>query len=169
VGGPEFWIEPDRAAPNRFTVHGDKPLRWIRQTDFDNDEAVGYLADRLARLGGERELADLGAEPGAAVTIGDVTFDWVPTGADLPAEFVPRVRGTDARLEQLERGSRPGAGERLAARRARRRRPGDESGAASGDRDPRDVDLRNPDLPDRGLEDHDPGGRASGDRDLGQD
>jgi len=31
-------------------VRGTKPERWVRQTDFSNDEAVGYLADRLARL-----------------------------------------------------------------------------------------------------------------------
>ena len=29
----------------------------MRQTDFTNDEAVGYLADRLARLGVEEALA----------------------------------------------------------------------------------------------------------------
>ena len=49
------------------------------QTDFTNDEAVGYLADRLARLGVEDALARLGARAGAEVTIGDVTFDWEPT------------------------------------------------------------------------------------------
>ena len=36
-----------------FVVRGDKPERWVRQTDFDNDEAVGYLVDRLNRLGVE--------------------------------------------------------------------------------------------------------------------
>ncbi|HEY7007923.1 MAG TPA: GTPase ObgE, partial [Jatrophihabitantaceae bacterium] len=59
-----------------FVVRGEKPERWVRQTNFDNDEAVGYLADRLARLGVEDRLAKLGAQPGAAVTIGDVTFDF---------------------------------------------------------------------------------------------
>ena len=49
------------------------------QTDFHNEEAVGYLADRLARLGVEKALAEAGAEPGDAVTIGDVSFDWQPT------------------------------------------------------------------------------------------
>ena len=39
-----------------FVVRGARPERWIRQTDFTNDEAVGYLADRLARLGVEDEL-----------------------------------------------------------------------------------------------------------------
>src|SRR4051794_28919646 len=39
-----------------FVVRGVKPERWVRQTDFTNDEAVGYLADRLNRLGVEEEL-----------------------------------------------------------------------------------------------------------------
>jgi GTPase len=70
-----FTIEPDRELPGGFIVRGARPERWIRQTSFDNDEAVGYLADRLARLGVEEALAAAGARPGAPVTIGDVTFD----------------------------------------------------------------------------------------------
>ena len=81
-----------------------------------NDEAVGYLGDRLARLGVEDELLRLGAKPGCAVTIGDMTFDWepqTPAGVDV----TPTGRGTDARLE---RNDRVGADERKAARRQRR-------------------------------------------------
>ena len=48
-----------------FIVRGPRPERWVDQTDFDNDEAVGYLGDRLARLGVEDELLRLGAKPGA--------------------------------------------------------------------------------------------------------
>ncbi|HET6816175.1 MAG TPA: GTPase ObgE, partial [Mycobacteriales bacterium] len=77
VKDPGFSVE--QTGPQSFTVHGDRPRRWVVQTEFRNDEAVGYLADRLARLGVEDALADLGAEAGAEVTIGDVTFDWVPT------------------------------------------------------------------------------------------
>ncbi len=65
-----------------FLIRGEKPRRWVLQTDFSNDEAVGYLADRLARLGVEEALAEAGAEPGAEVLIGDpddaVVFDWDP-------------------------------------------------------------------------------------------
>jgi GTP-binding protein len=68
-----------------FFIQGEKPRRWVRQTDFSNDEAVGYLADRLARLGVEKALAEAGAEPGAEVLIGDpddaVVFDWEPAEA----------------------------------------------------------------------------------------
>lgn len=82
-----------------FRVRGQRPERWIRQTDFSNDEAVGYLADRLARLGVEEELIAAGATPGCAVMIGPednaVVFDWFPAvGA---ANQGPR--GSDSRLE----------------------------------------------------------------------
>jgi GTP-binding protein len=83
-----------------FVVRGSKPERWVQQTDFSNDEAVGYLADRLARLGVEQALADAGAEPGCAVTIGDVSFDWQPT---LAEQFASGMRGQDARFENDQR------------------------------------------------------------------
>ena len=93
----------------------------MRQTDFTNDEAVGYLADRLNRLGVEEQLAKAGAREGDAVTIGDVTFDWAPTlpAGTLTAEESAGLggRGTDNRLETTDR---VGAAERLAAKRARR-------------------------------------------------
>ena len=53
-----FTVVPDPAEPGAFVVHGAKPERWVQQTNFDNDEAVGYLADRLARLG-----VETGAQP----------------------------------------------------------------------------------------------------------
>ncbi|TDD45131.1 GTPase ObgE [Nonomuraea terrae] len=89
-----------RVNDNMFQITGEKPERWIRQTDFSNDEAVGYLADRLERLGVEQELAKAGAGPGAEVVIGPMeggyVFDWQPT---LHAESVRQgPRGTDNRL-----------------------------------------------------------------------
>ncbi|MFI2665548.1 GTPase ObgE [Micromonospora carbonacea] len=121
--------EPDGS----FTVRGDRPERWVRQTNFDNDEAVGYLADRLARLGVEDKLAKAGANPGDLVRIGEREFDWQPT-LYAGVDFVPGNRGTDVRLE--EKSSRPSAAERLAARKARRVRPADELGADVSDDEP---------------------------------
>jgi len=115
-----FAVQPDPQQPGGFVVTGARPERWIGQTNFDNDEAVGYLADRLARLGVEEELLRLGAQPGCAVTIGEVTFDWEP---QTPAgqQVALSGRGTDARLERSER---VGAAERKAARRQRREHGG---------------------------------------------
>jgi GTP-binding protein len=99
-----------------YVVRGEKPERWIVQTDFGNDEAVGYLGDRLARLGVEKALADMGATAGCEVQIGDVAFDWQPT---LLEEFASGMRGQDARLEDT---SRVGASERRWAKDLRRAR-----------------------------------------------
>ncbi|MEU1727876.1 GTPase ObgE [Nonomuraea sp. NPDC005692] len=90
-----------RVNENLFQVTGEKPERWIRQTDFSNDEAVGYLADRLERLGVETELVKAGAKAGAEVVIGPMeggyVFDWQPT---LSAESVRQgPRGSDNRLD----------------------------------------------------------------------
>jgi GTP-binding protein len=107
--------DPDR--PQGFIVRGARPLRWVRQTNFDNAEAVGYLADRLARLGVEDALARAGARAGCPVTIGDVTFDWEPATPAGAAAVRLSGRGTDWRLDRDERTS---AAQRKAARRARR-------------------------------------------------
>ncbi|WP_030835602.1 GTPase ObgE [Streptomyces hygroscopicus] len=84
-----------------YRVLGEKPERWVRQTDFANDEAVGYLADRLARLGVEEELVKAGARSGDEVVIGPeddaVVFDWEPSIA-TGAEMLGR-RGEDHRFD----------------------------------------------------------------------
>ena len=86
----------------RFRVRGAKPERWVRQTDFSNDEAVGYLGDRLARLGVEEALLAAGAAPGDEVLIGPednaVVFEWEPSIA-AGAELLHGPRGSDARLD----------------------------------------------------------------------
>jgi GTPase len=101
-------------------VRGDKPERWVRQTDFSNDEAVGFLADRLNRLGVEKRLVELGAGEGDTVLIGHpdnaVVFDFKPS-IESGAESLGR-RGEDQRFDE----ARPAA---------RRRREIDE---AMGDR-----------------------------------
>ncbi|MGN9804602.1 GTPase ObgE [Micromonospora sp. L32] len=125
-----------------FTVRGVRPERWVRQTNFDNDEAIGFLADRLARLGVEEKLAKVGAKPGDLVRIGEREFDWQPT-LYAGVDFVPGNRGTDVRLE--EKSTRASAAERLAARKARRQRPADELEAGGLDADLSD-DLDDDDL-----------------------
>ena len=94
-----------------WRVRGTKPERWVRQTDFSNDEAVGFLADRLNRLGVESRLVEMGAVEGDTVLIGDpdnaVVFDFKP-GVDAGAENLAR-RGEDHRFSE----------ERPAARRRR--------------------------------------------------
>jgi GTPase len=116
-----FTVERDPEDEEGFIVRGVRPERWVRQTDFTNDEAVGFLADRLNRLGVEIELAKAGAREGDAVTVGGVTFDWVPTlpAGTLTVEEAAGLggRGTDARIDAPHRIR---ADERMAAKKARR-------------------------------------------------
>jgi GTP-binding protein len=90
-----------------FTVIGKRVERWVRQTNFSNSEAVGYLADRLAQAGVEKELFKAGAVSGSEVRIGNdenaVIFDWEPTieaGAEMLSKNLQR-RGEDARLDNV--------------------------------------------------------------------
>jgi GTP-binding protein len=113
-----FTIEQD--AEGVYVIRGIQVERWIRQTNFDNDEAIGYLSDRLDRLGVEAALAKKGAKAGDPVRIADREFDWQPNAG----EYVSGPRGTDARLEDdLNRAT---AAQRLAARKSRRIRSDDE-------------------------------------------
>lgn len=110
--------EPDQTL---YRVRGAKPERWVRQTDFTNDEAVGYLADRLARLGVEEALFEAGAVAGSTVLIGSprdaVVFDWEPTLVG-GAELLTGPRGSDLRLEESHRPTRGAKRQQHAERRA---------------------------------------------------
>ncbi len=104
-----FEIETDfSGAEVLYRVVGERPTRWVRQTDFTNGEAIGYLADRLNRLGVEEALLKAGAVAGSTVLIGPaddaVVFDWEPSmssGAELLGQ-----RGTDVRLDESDRPTR---------------------------------------------------------------
>lgn len=105
AGGPKFTIKRQGDGMGGFVwrVRGDKPEHWVKQTDFSNAEAVGYLADRFNRLGIEDELLAMGAQPGDAVAIGagehPVVFDFAPQ-IDTGAELLSR-RGEDSRLDEV--------------------------------------------------------------------
>ncbi|WP_438855511.1 GTPase ObgE [Agromyces sp. M3QZ16-3] len=105
----EFVVKPEGGSYGTiYRVLGTKPERWVAQTDFQNDEAVGYLADRLARLGVEDELVRAGAVAGSTVVIGPgagVVFDWEPTLTST-AELMSSPRGTDDRLDERRRATR---------------------------------------------------------------
>jgi GTP-binding protein len=129
-GAPDFTIEPMADQPERaWRVLGEKPERWVRQTDFANEEAVGFLADRLNRLGVEDRLLALGAAEGDTVVIGPeedpVVFDFRPTvdaGAAVLREeraSVERRRAIDAAYDERAEGE---ARADVARREDRRRR-----------------------------------------------
>ena len=105
-----------RRTAEGWRVRGEKPERWVRQTDFSNDEAVGFLADRLNRLGVEQRLLELGAEEGDTVLIGPeddaVVFDFKPL-LEAGVTVLGR-RGEDVRFDEM----RPAARRRRAIQEA---------------------------------------------------
>ena len=106
VNEKEFVVKVEGGSfGNVYRVIGAKPERWVAQTDFTNEEAVGFLADRLAKLGVEDDLFKAGAIPGSTVMIGaggGVVFDWEPTLSST-AELITSPRGTDSRLDDNQR------------------------------------------------------------------
>ena len=127
AGADEFTIARENEL---WRVRGVKPERWVRQTDFGNPEAVGYLADRLNRIGIEDKLLELGARSGDGVAIGGadaVVFDFAPQ-VDIGAEILSR-RGEDQRFAE----ERPAAVRRRAKDRAYHEAKADESDELTDD------------------------------------
>ena len=138
--------ETPATAPARIVIRpaatsGPREDFTIKQTDFSNDEAVGFLADRLNRLGVEAKLVEMGAVVGDPVLIGHpdnaVVFDFKP-GLDAGAEVLGR-RGEDDRFVE----SRPAA---------RRRRAIDEAMPERGELETRADVARRLDRPDEAVE-----------------
>ncbi|MCM3924741.1 GTPase ObgE [Frankia sp. AiPs1] len=149
VNEPDFTVTSNG---DGYLISGAKPQRWVRQTDFTNDEAIGFLADRLARLGVEKELARLGATAGVEVTIGDVTFDWEPTlsGGGLGDGLLGGAAvGGDAAVDLLG-ADEQGAGDQAVAAGERNprvpttvpQRPAGRGTAAAASMGPRGSDDR---------------------------
>lgn len=107
-----------------YRIVGPKPERWVAQTDFSNQDAVGYLGERLQKIGIEDELYKKGAKRGSTVIIGEqngVVFDWDPL-VDSVAELVSDERRTNQERRQeyydmMDQRSR-GRAEREAVREA---------------------------------------------------
>ena len=94
-----------------FRLVGQKPERWVAQTEFGNAEAVGYLAERLHKLGVEDQLTKLGARSGSTVIVGSgdgVVFDWDPMISSLAEmadarEVAERIDPNDRRTNKQRR------------------------------------------------------------------
>lgn len=91
-------VDVERTADG-YRVVGDRVARWVAMTDLDNEEAVAYLQQRLARAGVERALIAAGAREGDTVEVGGVAFEFSPELADLPPE---ERAALEAELDALE-------------------------------------------------------------------
>ncbi|MBI2433643.1 MAG: GTPase ObgE [Candidatus Hydrogenedentes bacterium] len=72
---PPYTIHP---APGGFRVEGDRVLRAVRMTDFDNPDAVRHLHRTLEKIGLFKALKRVGAKPGQSIHIGDTELEYNP-------------------------------------------------------------------------------------------
>lgn len=62
----------------RYVVRGSRIERMVNMTDWNNDEALSYLAGRLRHEGVEDAIARAGAMPGDEVEIAGRVFEFMP-------------------------------------------------------------------------------------------
>jgi len=109
VDVPDFIVTKEHTSDGpRYRILGDKPQKFVQQTDFGNEEAIGYLSDRLDALGIDDALFTAGAIPGDTVVVGPgqtMEFDWEPT-AYGPDDIQRAPRGQDERLADRRRPTR---------------------------------------------------------------
>jgi GTP-binding protein len=75
----EYTFEPPYSVKRTgagFRVEGKTVLRILQMTDFDNDEAVRHMQDRLERMGVFKALKRMGAREGQSIHIGDVELEY---------------------------------------------------------------------------------------------
>ena len=79
-GRPRFTVSREGIG---WRVKGQHIERLLLETDLDDEIQLATFQKRLVRDGIERRLAELGANPGDEVAIGDRVFEYIP---DEPAE-----------------------------------------------------------------------------------
>lgn len=109
VDTPDFRVLKEGTSDGpRYRILGEKPEKFVAQTDFGNEEAIGYLSDRLDALAIDDALFAAGAIPGDLVVVGpgaQMEFDWEPTLAGS-GETQRAPRGQDERLADRRRATR---------------------------------------------------------------
>ena len=64
--------------PEGFEVEGRRPVQAVQMTDFENEQAVEHLQNRLRKMGVFKALKRMGARPGQTIRIGGVDLDYQP-------------------------------------------------------------------------------------------
>jgi len=59
-----------------FRISGAALERLVAKTDLDNEEAVAYLQEVIARAGVDEALRRAGAVPGDTVLVGETTLEF---------------------------------------------------------------------------------------------
>lgn len=75
---PEEGIDVVREDEDFWILTGPLMDRLLAIHDLDDEEALRHLDNRLRALGAYQKLADLGAQEGHTVRVGDHLFDYIP-------------------------------------------------------------------------------------------
>ena len=86
-GRPRFTVTREGRG---WRVKGQNVERLLLETDLDDEIQLAKFQKRLVREGIERKLAELGANPGDEVAIGDRVFEFIP---DAPAQAQGAIDG----------------------------------------------------------------------------
>jgi GTP-binding protein len=66
----------ERGADGEFVITGERVERLATMTDFDSDEGLARFERALGKMGVEKRLVELGAQPGDTVRIGTYEFTY---------------------------------------------------------------------------------------------
>jgi GTP-binding protein len=66
----------ERGADGEFVITGERVERLAAITDFDSDEGMARFERALGKMGVEKRLMELGAQPGDTVRIGSYEFTY---------------------------------------------------------------------------------------------
>jgi GTP-binding protein len=93
-------FEVTREGEHIYRVSGRSVERWVVQTEWDNDEAVVFLQQRLKRAGVEDALVAAGAREGDEVRISGRAFEFDGGSAMIEEEY---ARELDRLADKIER------------------------------------------------------------------
>jgi GTP-binding protein len=124
----ESYWEAEQLSPHHFEVRGRKVERYLRMTDFTNEQAADRFQRILEGSGISARLAKLGIEPGDIVHILDAELVW--DEAALEAEKQEEIRQARRRTHRQRIEDTFGEGsDRSATRRRQQRRAQQERAA----------------------------------------
>ena len=100
-----------RADDGSFVVLGREALRAVALSDLTDDDALGYVQQRLHRLGVERALVRAGVRDGDVVHLGQLSFTYASDeGVDAGVQRSAAKRGPASSSGRAGRDGRSGRG-----------------------------------------------------------
>lgn len=127
----EYRWEAEQISPHHFEVRGRKLERYLRMTDFTNEQAADRFQRILERSGVAARLEKLGVVPGDTIHILDVELIWDEASLAAEQKDAEREQRRRTHRQRIEDSFGPDA-DRSATRRRQQRRAQQELAAKEG-------------------------------------